>query len=58
MIKDIPQELDLGSEFLTERFMEKEVRDAIFHMKHNKAIRLTCMLNMRFKIFTKPIDSQ
>ena len=35
--EDIPQVSHAENEFLTEYFSEKEVRDAIFQMKHNKA---------------------
>lgn len=37
MTEDIPQVSDGENEILTESFTEKEVRDAIFQMKHNKA---------------------
>jgi hypothetical protein len=37
MTEDIPQVSDVENELLTADFLEKEVRDAIFQMKHNKA---------------------
>jgi hypothetical protein len=37
MIEDIPQVSQEENEILTENFTEKEVREAIFQMKHNKA---------------------
>jgi hypothetical protein len=36
-INDIPQITEEENNLLTEMFTEKEVRDAIFQMKHNKA---------------------
>ena len=36
-INDIPQITEEENELLTEMFTEKEVREAIFQMKHNKA---------------------
>jgi hypothetical protein len=35
--EDIPQVSNLENELLTEELTEKEVREAIFHMKHNKS---------------------
>jgi hypothetical protein len=37
LVKDIPQVTDTESEMLVDEFSEKETRDAIFQMKHNKA---------------------
>jgi hypothetical protein len=37
MTEDIPQVSTEENELLTVEFSEKEVRDAIFQMKHNKA---------------------
>jgi hypothetical protein len=37
MVEDIPQITQLENEFLEEEFSEKEVWEAIFQMKHNKA---------------------
>ena len=34
---DIPQVSNSENEFLTAPFIEKEIRDAIFDMEHNKA---------------------
>jgi len=34
---DIPQVRQSENEFLTASFTEKEIRDAIFDMEHNKA---------------------
>jgi len=34
---DIPQVSQSENEFLTASFTEKEIRDAIFDMEHNKA---------------------
>ena len=36
-INDIPQISEEENKLLTEMFTEKEVREAIFQMKHNKA---------------------
>jgi hypothetical protein len=36
-VEDIPQVTDTESEMLVAEFSEKETRDAIFQMKHNKA---------------------
>lgn len=37
LTEDIPQVSREENEILTEKFTEKEVREAIFQMKHNKA---------------------
>jgi hypothetical protein len=37
MVEDIPQVTPLENEFLEVEFSEKEVREAVFQMKHNKA---------------------
>jgi hypothetical protein len=37
MIEDIPQVTPVENEALVAEFSEKEVRDAIFQMKHNRA---------------------
>jgi hypothetical protein len=39
LISDIPQVSQEENEFLTAPFTEKEVKEAIFQMKHNKAPR-------------------
>jgi hypothetical protein len=36
-VEDIPQVTDTESEMLVAEFSEKEIREAIFQMKHNKA---------------------
>jgi hypothetical protein len=37
LVEDIPQVTDTESEMLVAEFSEKEIREAIFQMKHNKA---------------------
>jgi hypothetical protein len=37
LVEDIPQVTDTESEMLVTEFSEKEIREAIFQMKHNKA---------------------
>jgi hypothetical protein len=36
-VEDIPQVSDTESEMLVAEFSEKEIRESIFQMKHNKA---------------------
>jgi hypothetical protein len=38
-VEDIPQVTDTESEMLVAEFSEKEIREAIFQMKYNKAPR-------------------
>jgi hypothetical protein len=38
LVEDIPQVTDTESEMLVAAFSEKEIREAIFQMKHNKAL--------------------
>jgi len=35
--EDIPQVSQIENEFLCDEFSEKEIRDAVFQMEHNKA---------------------
>lgn len=51
MTEDIPQVSDGENEILTESFTEKEVRDAIFQMKHNKALGLDGFLAEFYHVF-------
>jgi hypothetical protein len=37
MVEDIPQILPMENEFLEAEFSKKEVQEAVFQMKHNKA---------------------
>jgi hypothetical protein len=37
LVEDIPQVTDTESEMLVAEFSEKEIREAIFQMKYNKA---------------------
>jgi hypothetical protein len=49
-IDDIPQVSELDNESLFEKFTEKEVKEAIFQMEHNKA---PCLDGSQSS-FTKP----
>jgi hypothetical protein len=41
MVEDIPQITPMENGFLEVEFTEKEVREAVFQMKHNKALGRT-----------------
>jgi hypothetical protein len=51
LVEDVPQITLEENEALVAEFSEKEVRDAIFHMKHNKALGPDGFLAEFYQVF-------